>query len=75
MRSSGENDPYSISGPGLYLYIGLPEEFSGGVLKDAGVTEAVVDESTEEAEEWGWQATPAREASMLWTTVCYDPTE
>jgi hypothetical protein len=53
-----DSDPYSATGPGLYVYVEVPEELS--------------DEMPKESEGWEELADP-KELSMTWAAECYDP--
>lgn len=53
-----DNDPYSLTGPQLYLYLQVPQDLS---------------EQLDDKQE-GWERLAApREESPLWSAECYDP--
>ena len=52
-----DSDPYSATGPGLYIYVEVPEELS--------------DEMPKENQGWEELADP-KENSMTWAAECYD---
>ncbi|RMG74543.1 MAG: hypothetical protein D6711_08590 [Chloroflexi bacterium] len=53
-----DNDPYSLTGPKLYLYLQVPQELS--------------EELDDKQEGWERLAAP-KEESPLWSAECYDP--
>lgn len=55
-----DNDPYSLEGPIIYLYLEVPEE--------------QLEQLPDAASKDNWQELDGpREESMLWTAECYDP--